>query len=384
LIDFVGAILELYAFDAYGNAIGFDPSVALTEFLYSGEQFDSKIGQQYLRARYYDPATGRFNRLDPFFGNLNDPQSFHKYLYVHADPVNGIDPTGRNSVTAVLTKFLDKISKYERKLSWLDNAEFSVTTRSNSNPIGMLGSIINEATVTTNSLVQYKTLLMISVTASRLVYTNKTGNDFEIIQEWSDAKSGLKATLYKHKLTEKKVLAFSGTNGADAKDWRTNIGQAIGIHEYDTINQYNQIKTVVEQAKEHGTIDIITGHSLGGGLATLAKLLYGNGPKLVIFNPAYLHKKTITNILGNPVPPNFFNEDDTHVWHVIADPLTSIQSGAAGTLLYDFPKHYYIKFTLPKGGGLRNVTEDILNELDSVRRHALDVFEVFFETLPNQ
>jgi RHS repeat-associated protein len=62
--------------------------------LYSGEQFDSKIGQQYLRASYYDPATGRFNRLDPFFGNQNDPQSFHKYLYTHADPVNGIDPSG--------------------------------------------------------------------------------------------------------------------------------------------------------------------------------------------------------------------------------------------------------------------------------------------------
>jgi RHS repeat-associated protein len=101
LIDFAGAILELYAFDAYGNAIGFDPSVALTEFLYSGEQFDSKISQQYLRARYYDPATGRFNRLDPFFGNLNDPQSFHKYLYTHADPVNGIDPSGKMSVAAV-------------------------------------------------------------------------------------------------------------------------------------------------------------------------------------------------------------------------------------------------------------------------------------------
>jgi RHS repeat-associated protein len=62
--------------------------------LYSGEQFDSKIGQQYLRQRYYDPATGIFNRLDPFFGNLNAPQSLHKYLYTHDNPVNGIDPSG--------------------------------------------------------------------------------------------------------------------------------------------------------------------------------------------------------------------------------------------------------------------------------------------------
>ena len=94
LTDVVGAVAQIYAFDAYGNAIDFNTNEALTEFLYSGEQFDAKIGQQYLRQRYYDPATGRFNRLDPFFGNLSDPQSLHKYAYVHADPVNGIDPSG--------------------------------------------------------------------------------------------------------------------------------------------------------------------------------------------------------------------------------------------------------------------------------------------------
>jgi RHS repeat-associated protein len=98
LTDVVGAIIELYSYDAFGNALGFDSSIALTEFLYSGEQFDSKISQQYLRQRYYDPTTGRFNRLDPFFGNLSDPQSLHKYLYTHADPINGIDPRGLMSM----------------------------------------------------------------------------------------------------------------------------------------------------------------------------------------------------------------------------------------------------------------------------------------------
>jgi RHS repeat-associated protein len=112
LVDLAGAIVELYSFDAYGNAIGFDPSVALTEFLYSGEQFDSKIGQQYLRARYYDPATGRFNRLDPFFGNLNDPQSLHKYLYTHADPVNGIDPSGEMTISMAINIAIRAVTPY--------------------------------------------------------------------------------------------------------------------------------------------------------------------------------------------------------------------------------------------------------------------------------
>ncbi|MDR3196403.1 MAG: RHS repeat-associated core domain-containing protein [Planctomycetaceae bacterium] len=120
MTDFAGAIVECYAFDAYGNALGFDPSVALTEFLYSGEQFDSKIGQQYLRARYYDPATGRFNRLDPFFGNLNDPQSLHKYLYTHADPVNGIDPTGEAlpAVMAILGGLIGAGLGYWQTVTW--------------------------------------------------------------------------------------------------------------------------------------------------------------------------------------------------------------------------------------------------------------------------
>ncbi|KPJ66107.1 MAG: hypothetical protein AMJ43_09060, partial [Coxiella sp. DG_40] len=46
------------------------------------------------RARYYDPLNGRFNRVDPFAGNTQDPQSLHKYLYANCNPVNAIDPAG--------------------------------------------------------------------------------------------------------------------------------------------------------------------------------------------------------------------------------------------------------------------------------------------------
>jgi RHS repeat-associated protein len=62
---------------------------------YRGEQYDSDLGLYYLRARYYNPATGRFLSRDPEDGNAKDPASLHKYLYANGDPVNGIDPTGR-------------------------------------------------------------------------------------------------------------------------------------------------------------------------------------------------------------------------------------------------------------------------------------------------
>jgi len=60
----------------------------------------------YLRARYYNPLNGRFNRIDPFSGNTQDPQSLHKYLYCHANPINATDPSGNLidfSISGLLT-----------------------------------------------------------------------------------------------------------------------------------------------------------------------------------------------------------------------------------------------------------------------------------------
>jgi RHS repeat-associated protein len=56
-----------------------------TYWLFTGEQRDSESAYYYLRARYYDPALGRFLGRDPLGGG---------YPYVSNNPVNLIDPTG--------------------------------------------------------------------------------------------------------------------------------------------------------------------------------------------------------------------------------------------------------------------------------------------------
>jgi RHS repeat-associated protein len=61
----------------------------------SGEQYDSDLGLYHLRARYYNPYTGRFMSRDPLAGVLTDSRTLHKYLYANGDPTNEIDPTGR-------------------------------------------------------------------------------------------------------------------------------------------------------------------------------------------------------------------------------------------------------------------------------------------------
>ena len=90
-------MVDCFGYDAYGVMLGGNPNhsaPAATSLLYAGEHFDTDSQNYYLRARWYDSLSGRFNRMDPFAGNKQDPQSLHKYLYCHANPVNNIDPSG--------------------------------------------------------------------------------------------------------------------------------------------------------------------------------------------------------------------------------------------------------------------------------------------------
>jgi RHS repeat-associated protein len=88
-----GAIIDTYTYDAYGTQIASTGSTP-NNYRYSGEQWDADLGLYYLRARYMNPGTGRFWTMDAYEGSSEDPLSLHKYLYCHADPVNGIDPSG--------------------------------------------------------------------------------------------------------------------------------------------------------------------------------------------------------------------------------------------------------------------------------------------------
>jgi RHS repeat-associated protein len=69
--------------------------VSRSRAVYRGEQYDPDLNLYYLRARYYNPLTGRFLSRDPLNGYINDPATLHKYLYAGGDPVNIMDPTGR-------------------------------------------------------------------------------------------------------------------------------------------------------------------------------------------------------------------------------------------------------------------------------------------------
>ncbi len=72
-------------------------------YLYTGEQFDGDLDQYYLRARYYDQNVGRFTQQDEWMGRDGEPVTLNKYLYTHADPVNGVDPSGYFTLNGVMS-----------------------------------------------------------------------------------------------------------------------------------------------------------------------------------------------------------------------------------------------------------------------------------------
>ena len=75
-------------YDPYGQPTT-NLAPAQTHLGYTSQYTDPESGLQYLRARYYDPATGQFLTRDPLASSTRDT-----YGYAARSPLNYADPTG--------------------------------------------------------------------------------------------------------------------------------------------------------------------------------------------------------------------------------------------------------------------------------------------------
>jgi RHS repeat-associated protein len=73
---------------------------ASNPFAFSGEQRDGLTGLYHLRARQYDPTTGRFLTTDPRAPLLTDPY-VASYVYVGNRPTGFVDPSGEILILVV-------------------------------------------------------------------------------------------------------------------------------------------------------------------------------------------------------------------------------------------------------------------------------------------
>ena len=98
ITDTNGEPLNRYEYDAFGSPRSVWETV-YNLFMFTGEPYDSN-GLIFLRARYYDPAIGRFLTKDTYLGTLDDPLSQNLYAYVGNNPVLYVDPSGHVKITS--------------------------------------------------------------------------------------------------------------------------------------------------------------------------------------------------------------------------------------------------------------------------------------------
>jgi len=88
--DGAGGLVDTYRYDAWG---AIENGTSASRYAFTGRERDAEIGLHYYRARYYDPAIGRFVSEDPirFDGGVN------LYAYVRNNPATFVDPLGREA-----------------------------------------------------------------------------------------------------------------------------------------------------------------------------------------------------------------------------------------------------------------------------------------------
>lgn len=163
------------------------------------------------------------------------------------------------------------------------------------------------------------------------------------------------------------VLAFRGTDAG--KDWGTNLGQGLG---FETA-QYNQAVMLSRQAKvAFGDELVITGHSLGGGLAAVGAA--ATDTPAVTFNAAGVKDKTLERI---GLDASAVKEEATHGqirrYAVDHEILTGLQERNIATR-YLMPDAMGTKIELPDPDpqGFWQRVNPIQSVKHSVQMHSMD------------
>lgn len=130
---------------------------------------------------------------------------------------------------------------------------------------------------------------------------------------------GFHARIYRHREYGEYAVAFSGTNlkTSAVGDLVTNVKQLTS-----TPRQYKNAKEVALMLKDSKARISFVGHSLGGGLATVAGLI--TGFDTYIYNPADLSDATMETIRGH-----IHQEHSIYAFATSSDPVTGIQQKMA-------------------------------------------------------
>jgi len=132
------------------------------------------------------------------------------------------------------------------------------------------------------------------------------------------------AVILHNPITNEYVVAFEGTNGLSPSDWTSNIQNYYNttspLHYNYAANLGRGVSDALEAHDPNATLTF-TGHSLGGGAASIAAL--AAGAPAVVFNSAAVSEHTLhenqINIVGNENLIDVINVSGDPVAHFQAD-----------------------------------------------------------------
>jgi RHS repeat-associated protein len=350
------AIAQVFTYSAYGDLLAIHNgsgtlqplASSLTYVLYNGEGFDARTGLYNMRARWYSASNARWERLDPFAGNPNNPFSFNKYGFVHGDPVMGSDPTGMSylsasiGVMAITGGLFGGVAGGVLSVYSGTNLLLGVLTGAITGAIigvglvyggiaavgyaGWIGSLLMSMVAGEVSIITFLTALQASeqkqqgpppssdqarndydyARLSLAIYSGARDLQLDLERDgWVPITDGrlrhrfysYSAEAYRNYRRREIVMVYEGSTPSleHFGDWANNLQQGTGITAQGW--QYEKAKRDAQPAvAEARRLDYrltFTGHSLGGGLATAAAL--HTNQRAVTFNAAGLNR-TFTNL----------------------------------------------------------------------------------------
>jgi hypothetical protein len=310
-----------------------------------------------MNGRVYDPAVGRFLSVDPMFQAPTNTQSVNPYSYVMNNPLSVVDSTGYCGVT---TADLDSNNSSICGSGGDDNGTDGVMTgshirgedsgatcsgscrldmdgtgASNGAEYGSTGTNEPKGDNSSGSSNQgapvNRELVKAAAAASDCAYGESSckmpSGWSSASQDWLNThsdisgllstKSGMSASVFTNDDTGAVIIAFKGTDSWT--DTKTDIRQAVCLD----ARQYADAVALAGAVKASGLGDVtFTGHSLGGGLASIAAL--ASGIHAITFNAAGISDHTLTANHLSATAANASQLIDRY--YLRGDPLTFIQA----------------------------------------------------------
>jgi hypothetical protein len=161
---------------------------------------------------------------------------------------------------------------------------------------------------------------------------------------------------------ERYVVAFRGSQSGE--DWLNNGQQAVGTDS----ESYNKALATGQRLSRSDAPATLTGHSLGGGLASAASI--ASGRPADTFNAAGLHGDTIRDA-GQIAAAAGRSAGTVEAFHVRGEALTAAQEGTDGWLWgrLDLPNAYgtsrELPFAVPDG-------KNWIEQRNPIDRHMID------------